>query len=133
MFKIVSIFLIEHLTHITNGCLICFTFPKAWKLASVIPLAKTSNPVDMSQLTSLSIFPMLSKVLENMHKQIRKYIFGNNIILSAQSGFRDCHSTTTALTMIVDDLLRTFDEDKPSYNKALDTMDPILFCDKLKY
>ena len=74
-----------------------------------------------------------------MHSQISKYILGKNIISSAQSGFRECHSTTTGLTTIVDDLLRSSDEGKASclilldYSKEFDTMDPTLFCDQLKY
>lgn len=140
MFQLVSFYLVDHITFILNFALSTSIFPDAWKQANVLPLAKISNPTEMGHLRPISILPMLSKLLElAMKTQISEYVFENNIIPMSQSGFRDQHSTTTALTTITDDLIKATDEGKVNclvlldYSKAFDTMDPNILCDKLSY
>lgn len=140
MFNLVSFFLIDHLTFIINHCLKSSTYPEAWKIANVLPFPKIANPLDLSHLRPISILPMLSKVLEKiMHFQISEYVFDNDIIPNIQSGFRQGHSTTTALITVVDDILRAIDNGELSamvlldYSKAFDTMDHAVFCSKLEY
>lgn len=140
MLQLVSDDLVDHITFIFNQCLAQSVFPDVWKTARVIPLAKVSNPQDFDELRPISLLPVLSKVLEKiMYGQLSKYLLDNNIIPSCQSGFREGHSTTTALTTIVDDLFRATDEGMVSclvmldYSKAFNTMDPRVLCDKLRY
>lgn len=140
MIKLVSIYLIDHLTFIMNCALTTAVFPEAWKQANVLPLAKIPNPTELGHLRPISLLPTLSKVLEDLMKtQITQYVFQNNIVPNSQSGFREQHSTTTALATITDDLIRATDEGKISclilldYSKAFDSMDPNILCNKLLY
>ena len=61
----------------------------------------------------------------------------NNLIYSKQSGFRELHSTETALIRIIDELLFNLDNNRVSgmilidYCKAFDMVDHVILLDKL--
>ena len=47
---------------------------------------------------TISVLPICSKILEKIvHKQLYKYVTDNNLMYVGQSGFRQQHSTCTAL------------------------------------
>lgn len=129
-----------YITHIVNCCLERGHFPEFWKEALVIPLPKCISVNSLSDLRPISILPIISKVLEKIvHKQLFEFVNINNIIHENQSGFRGGHSTSTALTRVVDDIVINADKKKVTavvlldFSKAFDTISHELMCAKLKY
>ena len=93
-----------------------------------------------SHLRPISILPTMSKILEYLLKeQTSAYVFTNKIIPNIQSGFREQHSTTTALLNVTDDIYRVIDNNKVcclvllDCSKAFDTLDHGLLCKKLSF
>ena len=85
--------LVAYITHIINECIKNSYFPKTWKHAHVLPLPKINEPQEMKDLRSISILPILSKIMEkSLDKQIRGHINAFQILPSKESGFRECHS-----------------------------------------
>ena len=73
---------------------------------STIP--KTDGPVSEKDYCPISILAVLSKILERLVlKQLTSYIDQQTILASSISGFRKCHSTTTVLLRIRDDILHS--------------------------
>ena len=114
--------------------------PSLWKQALVKPVAKNNNPTDLSDFRPISLLSILSKILEkHMHIQIIEFLNKNNLISKIQSGFRKNHSTSTALTHLVDDFLRYIDSGKCiclvllDFSKAFDTLDHSMLLAKLHY
>lgn len=80
---------------------------------------------------------------ENIRKkyytQINEYVCLNQILSPSQSGFRNCYSTNSLLTNILDIIIRSRDEDKCTalllldFSKAFDTMNHSLFCATLAF
>ena len=67
----------------------------------------------MKDLRSISILPILSKIMEkSLDKQIRGHINAFQILPSKQSGFREGYSCATALTLVTDDILRSLDNNQ---------------------
>lgn len=92
----------------------------------------------------ISILPVISKILEMATptdiQQITEYVFAQNIVLAIHSsGFRSNHSTVTALSHAVDDILRNTDNSKVTclilldFSKAFDTLDHELLCKELNF
>ena len=93
--------LVAYITHIINECIKNSYFPKTWKQAHVLPLPKINEPQEMKDLRSISILPILSKIMEkSLDKQIRGHINAFQILPSKQSGFREGYSC--ALTSLTD-------------------------------
>lgn len=102
--------LVPIITYILNFSLSKGSFPSSWRKAHVLPLPKVPNPSSFSQFRPISILPILSKVLEGLvQRQLTIYLNKNNLLNSFQSGFRQGHSTVTALLKVTDDIHHAID------------------------
>lgn len=130
----------QYITHIINCCIESGFFPHQWREALVIPLPKTSNPVNFSDLRPISLLPAMSKILEKIVcQQIQEYINKNNILPVQQSGFRKGYSTTTALAHVTDNIIEAYDNGQATtltlldFSKAFDTINHNLLIAKCRY
>ncbi len=80
----------------------------------------------------------MAKVLESLvNVQLRDFLEVNNILQPQQSGFRPGHSTITAVTLVVNDIVNSLDNRKHSaalfidLSKAFDTVDHNILLNKL--
>lgn len=132
--------LLPYIVHIVNSCLEQSIFPDAWKSAVVMPLPKKVNPCNFEDLRPISIFPVLSKVLERcMEIQLRTYMDEHNVLPPIQSGFRPSYSCATALLNVTDDLLKARDDGQSGvvvlldYSKAFDKVNHRMLLALLHY
>ena len=103
-------------------------------------MPKVKDVKSLSDLRPISILPTLSKVVEKIvYRQIYDYLIDCKIMPDKQSGFRKGHSTTSALSVILDDTIRSIDKGEITlltmldFSKAFDTIDHSLLYTKLMY
>lgn len=132
--------ILDHITNVVNSCLEAGYFPQPWRESIVCPIPKVSNPEALQDLRPISLLPVVSKVLERVvYVQLSQYLIKNNILPVHQSGFREGHSTTTALLSITDNIARALDKKLAAilialdYSKAFDVIDHDLLVAKLKF
>lgn len=137
--KMICPFMINHLTHILNSCLMSSVFPHNWKLAKVVPVAKKPKANSANDFRPISILPCLSKVLEKvLALQIRSHLDQHSLLYPLQSGFREGHSCASAMVNIMDDVRIHFDKGHLTFlclldfSKAFDTVNHELLCLKLR-
>jgi hypothetical protein len=140
--KFIKLFLsgiISPIAHIFNTTISSKTYPSAWKLSKIVPVAKVKDPCRLKDYRPISILPALSKALEKIMKdQIVDFCNERNLLDRYQSGFRRGHSTTTALLKITDDIAINMDKNLISilvlldFSKAFDTVNFKLLCQKLR-
>ncbi|KAJ3647191.1 hypothetical protein Zmor_024723 [Zophobas morio] len=140
MIQLCSSVILPHITHLINCCIEADYFPTAWKTALIRSLPKVSSPESPSDLRPISLLPTLRKIFERvLMPQLRKYSEENEIIPNHQFGFRQNHSTTTALLHLTDTLIRNLDQKLSSilatldYSKAFDKITHELLLAKLSY
>ena len=80
----------DSLTNIFNQAITLASFPDEWKIARVIPLFKSGHRNMPGNYRPISILPAISKIMERI---LTEY----GLLSSAQFGFRESHSTATAL------------------------------------
>ena len=106
--------LLPVITEIINCSLACGTFPSKLKQALVIPLLKKAD-LDHKELKNyrpVSNLEFLSKTVERAYCSILVEHLGLNGLLGKfQSAYRKSHSTETALTRVINDILRAVDKD----------------------
>ena len=91
------------LCKIFNMCLKQGSVPDELKVARVTPIYKSGSKDEFSNYRPISVLPICSKILEKIvHKQLYKYVTDNNSMYVGQSGFRQQHSTCTALIKTLD-------------------------------
>lgn len=139
MIKLCSPQIIPYITNIINSCLLENYFPDSWKQAMVKPLVKKDPPVNLGDLRSICILPVLSKIFEKViYYQMTIFLEENNILPETQSGFRPGFSCTTALAAINDDIIKATDEGMYTflvlldYTRAFDTVNHKLLLEILK-
>uniref|UniRef100_A0A2A4KAV4 Reverse transcriptase domain-containing protein n=1 Tax=Heliothis virescens TaxID=7102 RepID=A0A2A4KAV4_HELVI len=131
---------IEVITDIVNKSIVSATFPDIWKIASVRPLPKITNPTELKDLRPISILPCLSKIAEKaICQQLSRYLEENNILPELQSGFRKRRGTSTALLDVTDNILSAQDKGMCTllvlldFSRAFDCINIELLLCKLKY
>ena len=139
--KVIKLFLpfiLPVITHIVNYSITSSTFPDAWKLAIIKPILKNGRSTNVTNLRPISILPCLSKILERVvANQFKMYLYDCDLLNPHQSGFRNMHSTTSALIKISNDILKAIDDSKFTslvlldFAKAFDTVNHSLLLAKL--
>ena len=75
-------------------------FPDSLKTARVIPLFKSGLKEDPNNYRPISILPTISKIFErHIANQVQSFLHSTHAIHTKQSGFRENHSCSTALTV----------------------------------
>ena len=127
-----------YLTYIYNLSLSTGTVPKCWKRKRVTPIFKKGDADDVNNYRPISILPITMKVFEKIvHFQVSEFLERNKIISQFQSGFRNGHSTDTAVSFVSDFILEEVAKKKYvgavliDLKKAFDTVDHMILLKKL--
>ena len=97
---------IINLSYIFNKSLSEGDYPLRWKQANIIPLHKSGDKSSPCNYRPIALLPSVSKILEKIAcKQFSNFLKSKNILSKRQSGFREKHSTVTALARVSDDWL----------------------------
>ena len=114
-------------------------FPKSLKYARVVPVYKNGDRSTVSNYRPISILPCLSKLLERiMYNRLYDYLVQNNILYNKQFGFQNGHSTDHAVIQLVDEIMKSFDQNLFTLgifidlSKAFDTVDHKILTKKLE-
>lgn len=127
------------ISRLVNSSFQMAAFPKAWKIAEVIPVPKEGNSEEAANNRPISLLPILSKVSERLaHKQFVEFLITNDKLSLYQSGNRKMYSTETAHINVSDNLLKAIDEKSASLlvllamSKAFDSLNHDLLLEKLR-
>jgi len=93
------------INHIINTSGHSGTFPTAFKQARVTPLLKkpTLKTAHLENYRSVSLLPFIAKTLEQVvFNQISTFLPQNHRLDNNQSGFKNGHSTETALLSVTE-------------------------------
>jgi hypothetical protein len=113
--------------------------PDELKMAKVKPLFKKNDRLKPENYRPVSILSIVSKVLEKaVYKQLEKVLISNNLLFEFQSGFRSSYSTDSCLIHLIDHIKTETARGLSTgmvllvLQKAFDTMDHSILCDKLR-
>ena len=109
-------------------------FPNACKVAKLKPIFRKGKKVDPSNYRSL-----ISKIIEKVvHDQTNEFLSASKILFNYQSRFRSNHTTNMCLSLLIDKILKGFDEGLLTrmilidLQKAFDTINHEILLKKLK-
>ena len=110
MLKLCDDSIVKPLMIIFNNCLNAGVFPLCWKKANITPILKKGDKSIVSNYRPISVLPICGKLFEKMiYNAFYNYLSINNILDVNQSGFRTGDSCTNQLSVIVHEIMKSFD------------------------
>ena len=128
--------ILQHLYYICNLSLTAF--PNQLKMANVIPLYKSEDPMLFNHYRPVSLLCVLSKVFEKIIYS-RLLDFFLKIIHDNQFGFRKGHSTHMALMILMDKIAKSLESGELvigvflDFSKTFDTVNHDVLLQKLQH
>ena len=127
------------LLYISNLSLLHGVFPNELKIANVLPLFKSDDPMQFNNYRPVSLLSILSKIFEkamysrlvNLAQTLHK------ILCEKQFGFRKKHPTYMAPMILVDKLIKSLENGEyvlgvfSDFSKAFDTVDHSILLSKM--
>ena len=128
------------LTHVLDISLSTGVFPTEMKIARVIPLLETGDPMKLSNYRPVSVLPLFSKLFERlMYNRLISFVNKHKILYSLQFGFRHGYSTSLAMIYLVDKISQSLDNGDYvlglylDFTKAFDTVNHAILLQKLEH
>ena len=113
-------------------------FPDQLKIAKVILLFKKGDIALMDNYRPISVLPCFSKILERIiYNRLYSFFSENNILYEKYFGFQKQHSTDHTIVHLVNEILKSFDNNCYTLgvfidlSKAFDTVDHNVLLKKL--
>ena len=126
------------LTYITNLSFTEGVFPSELKIAQVLPLYKSNDPMLFNNYRPISLLPYFSKLFERlMYNRLINFIEKHKLLYQYQFGFRRNHSTFMALVILLENITTALDNTEFAvcilidFRKAFDTVEHSILLDKL--
>ena len=138
--KYVITLISEPISFIFNECLLDGSFPMNMKIARVTPIYKKGSKNDVNNYRPISVLRIFSKILEKcIYNRLIYFINRYNILLKNQYGFRQGHSTSTAILNLINNINKAIDNKEYAITvfidltKAFDVIDHSILLYKLNH
>ena len=129
----------DRVTEIVNDSLRNKAMPDVLKQAVIYPTLKVENSNRCEDFRPVNNLPIMEKLIESViYELLMKHVKENNLLMECQSGFREKHSTESALCLVIEEWKRTVDEGGVcvaiflDFRRAFETIDRKLLLKKLK-
>jgi len=128
------------LADIINCTLRTCIFPNSLKAAKVMPIFKSGDSSQLSNYRPISILNSFSKIFEKIiSNRLLNFLNKNQFFYSQQFGFRQNHSTSSALIAFNEYITNALDRSETpisvfiDFSKAFDTLDHKILLTKLNH